>query len=43
MLAVVEASDSLKHELDRFGVTPRIGEYHYFDTVADALEAFHRS
>ncbi len=43
VLAVVEASDALKRELDRFGVTARIGEDHYFDTVADALEAFHRS
>ena len=43
VLAIVEASDSLKHELDRFGVTARIGEDRYFDTVAQALEAFHRS
>ena len=43
MLAIAEASDSLKRELDRFGITARIGEDHYFDTVARALEAFHRS
>ena len=43
VLAIAEASDSLKRELDRFGITARIGEDHYFDTVARALEAFHRS
>ena len=42
-LAIAEASDSLKHELERFGVTAQIGEDHYFDTVSDALKAFHGS
>jgi high affinity sulfate transporter 1 len=41
VLVVAEASDALKHELDRFGLTQRIGEDHYFDTVARALAAFH--
>jgi sulfate permease, SulP family len=40
VLVIAEASDSLKHELARFGVTGRIGEDHYFDSVAQALDAF---
>jgi len=43
VLAIVEASDSLKHELGRFGVTAHVGEDHFFDSVAQALEAFHQS
>lgn len=43
VLAIAEASDSLKHELDRFGVTARIGEGHYFDTVNQAITAFHQA
>jgi MFS superfamily sulfate permease-like transporter len=43
VLAVAEASDALKQELDQLGVTARIGEDHYYDTVADALKAFNAS
>jgi len=43
VLAIAEASDALKKELDRLGVTARIGEDHYYDTVSDALKAFNAS
>jgi SulP family sulfate permease len=41
--AVADAQDSVRKELDRFGVSDIIGEGRYFDTVAAAVDAFHSS
>jgi sulfate permease, SulP family len=40
VLAVAEASDDLRRELDRFGLTDRIGPDHYFDSLHAARHAF---
>lgn len=40
VFAVAGANDEVRRELDRFGVTERIGEEHYYDTPAEALAAF---
>jgi SulP family sulfate permease len=42
VFAVAEASDSVKRELDSFGLTDLIGEERYFGTVDDAVAAFRR-
>ena len=41
VFAVAGASGHLRRELDRFGVTERLGRERYFDTVQDARDAFH--
>jgi sulfate permease, SulP family len=41
--AVAGASAHVRAELDRFGVTERIGVASYFDTVRAARDAFHAS
>ena len=38
-LVVVQVSDAVRAELDRFGVTELIGADAYFDTVGDAVRA----
>ncbi|HEU4354649.1 MAG TPA: SulP family inorganic anion transporter [Actinomycetota bacterium] len=43
VFGVAAASDHLWEELDRFGVTERIGREHAFRTLADVREAFHRA
>ena len=43
VLAVAEASDDLRRELDRFGLTDKIGPDHYLDSLQDAREAFRNS
>jgi MFS superfamily sulfate permease-like transporter len=43
VFAVAEASDDVLRELDRFGLTDRIGEGRYFATLEEALAAFHAS
>jgi SulP family sulfate permease len=40
VLAVAEASDDLRRELDRFGLTDKIGPDHYFDSLHAARDAF---
>jgi sulfate permease, SulP family len=40
VLAVAEASDDLHRELDRFGLTDKIGPNHYFDSIHAARHAF---
>jgi high affinity sulfate transporter 1 len=37
---VVDASPSLRQELDRFGVTDEIGQDHYYDSLEAAVTAF---
>jgi len=41
VFAVAEASDVVRHELDRFGLTDKIGPEHYFDSLHAARDAFH--
>ncbi|MFL5880529.1 MAG: SulP family inorganic anion transporter [Actinomycetota bacterium] len=41
VFAVAEASDDLRRELDRFGLTGKIGPDHYFDSIHAARHAFH--
>ena len=43
VLAIAEASPQLRVELDRFGVTERIGADHYYDGIEAAREAFRAS
>jgi sulfate permease, SulP family len=43
VLAVAEASDDLHRELDRFGLTDKIGPNHYFDSIHAARDAFHNA
>jgi high affinity sulfate transporter 1 len=43
VFAIAQPSVALRAELDRFGVTERIGLEHYFDTLEDALDAFRAS
>ena len=40
VFAVAEAQDSVRRELDRFGLTKKIGEERYFAYLDDALAAF---
>ncbi|HET6812753.1 MAG TPA: SulP family inorganic anion transporter [Actinomycetota bacterium] len=40
VFAVAEASDDLRRELDRFGLTDKIGPNHYFDSIHAARHAF---
>jgi len=41
VFAVAGASPHVRRELDRFGITQRIGPSHYFDTPGAARNAFH--
>jgi MFS superfamily sulfate permease-like transporter len=41
VFAVAAASAQLRAELDRYGVTDRIGPDHYYDSLQAAREAFH--
>jgi high affinity sulfate transporter 1 len=43
VLAVAEASDDLRRELDRFGLTDKIGPDRYLDSLQDAREVFRNS
>ena len=40
VFAVAEATDDLRRELDRFGLTDKIGPDRYFDSLHAAREAF---
>jgi high affinity sulfate transporter 1 len=41
VFAVAGASSSVRRELDRFGITDRIGRDHYYDNLQQARDAFH--
>jgi high affinity sulfate transporter 1 len=41
VFAVAEANDDLRRELDRFGLTDKIGPDRYFDSLHAARDAFH--
>ena len=43
VFAVAEASDDLRRELDRFGLTDKIGPARYFDSLHAARGAWHSS
>ena len=43
VFAVAVASDDLRRELDRFGLTDKIGPDHYYDRLRDARDAFRNS
>lgn len=40
VFAVAEATDYVRDELDRFGLTDKIGAEHYFDSAHEARDAF---
>ena len=40
VFAIAEAGPDVRRELDRFGVTAKIGESHLFDTADEARAAF---
>ena len=41
VFAIVDADPDLRRELDRFGVTAKIGEDHYYDSLQAVRDAFH--
>jgi len=43
VFAVAEAREEVRQELDRFGLTAKIGEARYFDAIEDAIAAFRAS
>ena len=43
VFGIAEASPQLRAELDRFGVTERIGADHYYDGIEAARDAFRAS
>jgi sulfate permease, SulP family len=43
VFAVAEASRPIRRELDRFGVTAKVGDDHFYDSLDGAREAFHAS
>jgi len=43
VFAVANPTDALRRELDRFGVTARIGPDHIYDSIQGARDAFHRT
>ena len=43
VFAVAVVGDDVRRELDRFGLTEKIGEERYFDTLGDAFAAFHEA
>ena len=43
VLALCEVDDKVRAELDTFGITPKVGAEHIYETVGEALEAFHRT
>ena len=43
VLALCEVDDKVRAELETFGITEKIGAHRIYDTVQDAVEAFHRA
>ena len=41
VFAIAEPTDQLRAELDRFGITEKIGSDHVYDSLDAALDAFH--
>lgn len=40
-LALCQVSDKVRVELDTFGITPKVGADHIYDTAQDAIAGFH--
>jgi MFS superfamily sulfate permease-like transporter len=40
VLALCEVDEKVRVELDTFGITPKVGAEHIYETVQDAIEAF---
>ena len=43
VLAIAQATDKVQVQLGTFGITAKIGAEHIYETVQDAVEAFHAS
>jgi SulP family sulfate permease len=43
VFAVADVSEDLRRELDRFGLTDKIGPDRYFDSLQAARDAFHNA
>ena len=41
VLALCEVDDKVRVQLDTFGITAKVGSEHIYETVQDALDAFH--
>jgi len=41
VFAIANANDTVRHELDLFGVTAKIGAEHYYASIEAARDAFH--
>ena len=41
ILALCQVSDKVRTQLDTFGITPKVGAEHIYETIQDAIEAFH--
>jgi sulfate permease, SulP family len=41
VLAIADPRDRVRDELDRYGITAAIGEAHVFESIRDAVDAFH--
>ena len=40
VLALCAVNERVRKQLDTFGITPKVGEEHIYETVEDATEAF---
>ena len=43
VFAIAEAGPALRRELDRYGITAKIGSDHYYETIQAVRDAFHAS
>jgi sulfate permease, SulP family len=43
VLALCEVNDTVRAELETFGITAKIGAHRIYETIQDAVEAFHRA
>ena len=43
VFAIAQARDDIRHELDRFGLTDKIGADHYYDNLQAARDAYHNT
>jgi SulP family sulfate permease len=41
VLALCEVDDKVRTQLDTFGITPKVGAEHIYETVEEAVAAFH--
>ena len=43
VLALCEVNDKVRAQLETFGITAKVGADHIYETIQDAVEAFHRA